>query len=187
MSEDFDRDAVREELREKYERDQEKRAATQQMSELLLQGATMTNRHCDDCGDPIFRMNDREFCATCDADADSESERSGVADQDGAASAAADDTASTDDAAPEEAASSSASDPGTGFGRRSASPTPGGSDRSPDQPAATAEADLVACREALANALTQHARLATETNDPRRASDHLAAAREAAEALAALR
>jgi uncharacterized Zn finger protein (UPF0148 family) len=35
------------------------------MSELLLKGATMTNRHCDTCGDPIFRYQGQEFCPTC--------------------------------------------------------------------------------------------------------------------------
>jgi uncharacterized Zn finger protein (UPF0148 family) len=65
---DFDKEAERERLREKYERDKEKRASTQRMSELLLKGATMTNRHCDTCGDPIFRWNGREFCPTCDVE-----------------------------------------------------------------------------------------------------------------------
>lgn len=62
---DFDREAAREELREKFERDNEKRKTTQRMSELLLKGATMTNRHCDTCGDPIFRYQGQEFCPTC--------------------------------------------------------------------------------------------------------------------------
>ncbi len=62
---DFDKEAERERLREKYERDEEKREVTERMSELLLQGATMTNTHCSDCGDPIFRYDGQEFCATC--------------------------------------------------------------------------------------------------------------------------
>ncbi|MFC6725176.1 Sjogren's syndrome/scleroderma autoantigen 1 family protein, partial [Halobium palmae] len=62
---DFDKEAEREKLREKYERDQEKRESTQRMSELLLKGATMTNRHCDACGDPIFRYQGQAFCPTC--------------------------------------------------------------------------------------------------------------------------
>ncbi|MFB6154668.1 MAG: Sjogren's syndrome/scleroderma autoantigen 1 family protein, partial [Haloferacaceae archaeon] len=62
---DFDAEAEREKLREKYERDREKREATQRMSELLLKGATMTNKHCDRCGDPIFRYQGQEFCPTC--------------------------------------------------------------------------------------------------------------------------
>jgi len=65
MSEDFDKEAERERLREKYEAEQEDREATERMSELLLQGATMTNKHCDTCGSPIFRYQGREFCPTC--------------------------------------------------------------------------------------------------------------------------
>ncbi|MFC6613489.1 Sjogren's syndrome/scleroderma autoantigen 1 family protein [Halopenitus salinus] len=65
MSEEFDKEAEREKLREKYERDRKKREHTQHMSELLLKGATMTNSHCDACGDPIFRHDGREFCPTC--------------------------------------------------------------------------------------------------------------------------
>lgn len=66
MSDEFDKEAEREKLREKYEREEETRQATEHMSQLLLQGATMTNRHCDDCGDPIFRHDGQEFCPTCE-------------------------------------------------------------------------------------------------------------------------
>jgi len=62
---DFDKEAEREKLREKYGDDADDRAATEQMSELLLKGATMTNAHCNNCGDPIFRYDDQEFCPTC--------------------------------------------------------------------------------------------------------------------------
>ncbi len=64
MSE-FDKEAEREKLREQLERDEERRQTTQQMSELLLQGATMLNVHCPDCASPIFRHEDEEFCPTC--------------------------------------------------------------------------------------------------------------------------
>lgn len=67
MSDGFDKEAEREKLREKLADDDEKREHTQRMSELLLQGATMTNRHCDDCGDPIFRHDGQEFCPSCQA------------------------------------------------------------------------------------------------------------------------
>ena len=67
---DFDKEAEREKLREKYEQDEEQRAATEQMSELLLKGATMTNAHCSDCGDPIFRYDGQEFCPTCEKPVD---------------------------------------------------------------------------------------------------------------------
>jgi uncharacterized Zn finger protein (UPF0148 family) len=63
---DFDREAEREKLREKYERDKEKREASERMSELLLQGATMTNRHCPECHSPVFRYEGRQFCPTCE-------------------------------------------------------------------------------------------------------------------------
>ncbi|MFB6133812.1 MAG: Sjogren's syndrome/scleroderma autoantigen 1 family protein [Halanaeroarchaeum sp.] len=65
MSDDFDKEAERERLREKYGREKEDRQATERMSELLLQGATMTNRHCDTCGSPIFRYQGQEFCPNC--------------------------------------------------------------------------------------------------------------------------
>ena len=65
MSDDFDREAEKERLREKLEGDQETRKATEHMSDLLLKGATMTNHHCDACGDPIFRYDGQEFCPTC--------------------------------------------------------------------------------------------------------------------------
>lgn len=64
-SDEFDKEAEREKLREKLERDEEKRQHTRQMSELLLKGATMTNRHCEECGDPIFSHDGQEFCPTC--------------------------------------------------------------------------------------------------------------------------
>ncbi|AAV47473.1 Sjogren's syndrome/scleroderma autoantigen 1 family protein [Haloarcula marismortui] len=62
---DFDKEAEREKLREKFEQEEDNRAATEQMSELLLKGATMTNAHCSECGDPIFRHDGQEFCPTC--------------------------------------------------------------------------------------------------------------------------
>jgi len=64
MSE-FDKEAEREKLREKYERDKQNREATERMSDLLLKGATMTNSHCGTCGDPIFRHEGQQFCPTC--------------------------------------------------------------------------------------------------------------------------
>jgi uncharacterized Zn finger protein (UPF0148 family) len=62
---DFDKEAEREKLREQFAADERERASTQRMSELLLQGATMTNKHCDVHGDPVFRQNGEEFCPTC--------------------------------------------------------------------------------------------------------------------------
>ncbi|MWV41842.1 Sjogren's syndrome/scleroderma autoantigen 1 family protein [Natrialba sp. INN-245] len=62
---DFDKEAEREKLREKYERDKKEREATQRMSDLLLKGATMTNSHCGTCGDPLFQQNGTTFCPSC--------------------------------------------------------------------------------------------------------------------------
>ena len=67
---DFDKEAEREKLREKYERDQEERKATQRMSDLLLKGATMTNAHCGTCGDPLFQMDGTTFCPSCHGNPD---------------------------------------------------------------------------------------------------------------------
>ena len=61
----FDKEAERERLREKYERDKQRRETTQRMSELLLKGATMTNQHCESCGSPLFRHDGEVFCPTC--------------------------------------------------------------------------------------------------------------------------
>ncbi len=80
---DFDKEAEREKLREKYEHDQDEREATERMSDLLLKGATMTNAHCGTCGDPIFRYEGQEFCSTCQevvAEADEEADDAEQAD-----------------------------------------------------------------------------------------------------------
>jgi len=205
MSE-FDKEKEREKLREKYERDQEKREATQRMSELLLKGATMTNRHCDVCGDPIFRYEGQEFCPTCDA-AGGE-----AAESEAAESEAADETAGTAETAGAAESSQPAADgetaasqpPATGT---AAAPTADAvSEREPEQPPTTpepparaeqparsepsaggrGEGDLDAARASIRRTLTRHAEAAERAEDPRRARDHLAVVREAAEALAAL-
>lgn len=64
MSE-FDKEAEREKLRKQFEHEEERRQTTQEMSELLLKGATMLNIHCADCASPIFRHEGQEFCPTC--------------------------------------------------------------------------------------------------------------------------
>jgi Uncharacterized Zn-finger containing protein len=89
---DFDEEAERERLREKYEQDSERRAETQQMSELLLKGATMTNAHCGTCGSPIFRYDGQEFCPTCQSrNAENEAADNGSMKQSDAKTAAASD------------------------------------------------------------------------------------------------
>lgn len=65
MSE-FDKEAERERLREKFADEEADRASARHMSELLLQGMTMTDRHCPECGAPLFRDDDRTFCPECE-------------------------------------------------------------------------------------------------------------------------
>jgi hypothetical protein len=65
---DFDKEAERERLEERFAEEQERRAETAHMSELLLQGATMTDTHCEDCGSPIFSYEGQSFCPTCQQD-----------------------------------------------------------------------------------------------------------------------
>ncbi|WP_251329008.1 Sjogren's syndrome/scleroderma autoantigen 1 family protein [Haloplanus pelagicus] len=191
----FDKEAERERLREKYEQDQEKRAATQRMSELLLKGATMTNSHCDACGDPIFRYEDQEFCPTCQApDEAGTSASASAADSTSASDATpADADATTGTEATENRPTADASDPAESGAtpERPAPPAVDSRERRP-APATGADADagsgasLDDARASLSRTVVRFARAAEETDDPRRATDLLAAAREAAETLSAL-
>ncbi len=208
---DFDKEAEREKLREKYERDQADREATQRMSDLLLKGATMTNVHCDTCGDPLFKQNGQTFCPSChgspeavqgtdlESDATASDESAAAADDPETATDAdataveptdADEQATTETRSretpawegvrtPPSQASDSRGAEGSAdaVGRRS-----GSSRRSPG-----VDGDLGGGRAALAAALERFAREAAETDDPRYAKQCLEAAREAAEALSALR
>jgi uncharacterized Zn finger protein (UPF0148 family) len=242
---DFDKEAEREKLREKYERDREKRKETERMSQLLLQGATMTNRHCDTCGDPLFRYQGNEFCATCEGRAqeaqaaaddgqDRDQSRTGAdesvttaeagaetggerdetdaerptaldADAAGHPSPGVDAGANVDadadaDANADERGGSTRADEGaaTPPGRPAGAARPSDDDRpaasAPSRTTETrasqrtvgADADLGDARASLVRTLTHHARRAETVDDPRRATDHLTAVREAAEALAAL-
>jgi uncharacterized Zn finger protein (UPF0148 family) len=193
----FDEEAERERLREKYERDQEKRASTQRMSELLLKGATMTNSHCDACGDPIFRHDGQEFCPTCQA-----AERDAEGDADAGAGTAASDAASEGGDAgttPADAADPVAESDTTPAPEATDRPArPGVVDEAPtitsdgrvrdrsSEPTAAADRSLDEARASLSRTLLRYARAAEETDDPRRAMEYLSAAREAAETLAAL-
>ena len=60
-----DKDVEREKLRLQFEKEAKSRESAQVMSSLLLQGATMTRKHCKTCGDPIFRREGEEFCPSC--------------------------------------------------------------------------------------------------------------------------
>ncbi|MFC6827135.1 Sjogren's syndrome/scleroderma autoantigen 1 family protein [Halopelagius fulvigenes] len=228
---DFDKEAERRRLREKYEQDESRRQETARMSELLLKGATMTNKHCDDCGAPVFRYQEQEFCpncqgggskaaATADAangdaaeSANSDAASAAVAEGRGDAADAPDAAASNgvgsdrrteadDGATPaetgvetgqESAASPETDDTVTSTAssghprtstRSSSSPSPPSSsvDTAPSGRAGT----VTEAREALLRAVTTHATRGESADDPRRAREHLAAAREAAEALSAL-
>ena len=226
---DFDKEAERERLREKYEQEQADREATEKMSELLLQGATMTNAHCQECGDPIFRYDGQEFCATCEktverdgdggAEADEDDDSIEVADpSDGtrvqfggdsgaAESDPAEEPAAGDAAGPEPA---TAQQPTGGDQQPDASPDAG---QPPERPAhdqgrpqaqpsqppertqprsrraqtAGGDENLHATRAALERTLANLTSQAEACDDPRDAEAYLAAAREAAETLAALR
>ena len=225
MSDEFDKEAEREKLRKKFSEDEQKREHTQRLSELLLQGATMTNRHCETCGDPIFRHEGREFCPTCHAtedgyevpietpaaaddgnDADEAASTAVDADTTAGATTDADATADTTAGADTESVASGAvsapptdrstaderaTDSSSVAAAESAAPSPDASVESPATDAATRRSntdtgDVAAARDAVVQTLTRFARAAADTEDPRRARERLAAAKEAAETLAAL-
>jgi uncharacterized Zn finger protein (UPF0148 family) len=218
---DFDKEAEREKLREKYGDEAKQRETTQQMSELLLQGATMTNRHCDECGDPIFRHEGQEFCPTCQsagngggqetpdeagprvesdgeaATAESAGNRDGQASQKprdavrpktGNRDHPRDDEEATEsvDGTPTTAPAGTPPSRGDGQAGRA-----GGRERSGPESGSRVPresgGDLASAEASLVRTLERFARQAEETEDPRAAKEHLAAAREAAEALRALR
>ena len=187
-SDEFDKEAEREKLRKKYAEDEQDRQATQRMSELLLQGATMTNSHCDRCGDPIFRYDGQEFCATCQAgggeattptngqtasttspDFDNESPESE------AGRAVADDERSdpTDTASqPSEVRQAeSATEPSRSLET---------AESAPETQSLPVGGDLTGAREELARTISRLARRAAESEDPRQAREFLEAAGEAA-------
>jgi uncharacterized Zn finger protein (UPF0148 family) len=248
---DFDKEAEREKLREKYEQDQEEREVAEKMSELLLQGATMTNAHCSECGDPIFRYDGQEFCATCEKAVDrgtgeAEDEDGEAVDQDNIEVTAPDENARVQFGAdgadgeadqPERADqaeqpqqadqpgqpsqpqpadqtgerpqaneqdSSRETQPEETVAHQHRQPTQQPREtaesqqqrRQPQQPAQPrtvpsvdpgSEADVSTARESLVRTLTRFSQQAEATEDPQRASEYLAAAREAAETLSALR
>jgi len=237
---DFDKEAERERLREKYEQEQTKHEATEKMSELLLQGATMTNAHCSDCGDPIFRYDGQEFCATCekaidrgDDGADAGSEGDGAGD-DSTDEAGTDDQDRIEVTTPSEGAhvqfgadadDGQPADRSDGEGRseddgdaeagprEQIEPTRAERDRAestrsdrertdrghadrtrttvpsvePESRATGSGAGLAESRDSLARTLARLTRRAEAAEDPALAREYLEAAREAAEALSALR
>ncbi|MGM0591505.1 MAG: Sjogren's syndrome/scleroderma autoantigen 1 family protein [Halobacteriota archaeon] len=202
MSE-FDKEAEREKLRQKYERDKEKRESTQRMSELLLKGATMTNKHCDDCGDPIFRWEGQEFCPTCQAAVSAgEEATTGAVTREQAEPQTAEANGQRRSAEADRRQRPSDIDAQqrpaeSGGTNRESEPTERGQTprREPvapenassvRPPATEAAATLADARASLIRSVVRFAREAEATDDPRRARDVLAAAHEAADALAAL-
>jgi len=253
MSEDFDKEAEREKLRKQFERDEKRREATRKMSDLLLKGATMTNKHCNECGSPIFRYEGQEFCPNCqtaiagegETEGKAKAERKGDAggrgkgeteDQTPGAADANGVAPETEGTAPEESVAGGETEPepvpesdpdqpsqldqsprtdqptgseptpdparagGADLGhptvRPEESPAQRGVDRRGESPteaetptdaSPTDAGDLREAHAALRQTLTRFATRAAETDDPRQAREYLIAAREAAEALAALR
>ncbi|WP_135665233.1 Sjogren's syndrome/scleroderma autoantigen 1 family protein [Halorhabdus rudnickae] len=211
---DFDEEAERERLREQYEREQQKREATEHMSELLLKGATMTDAHCEECGDPIFRYDGQTFCPTCKQEVDPEDTEEPSEDDSGAESPAgasneersdaesgteqlsADAGAAIDNAnsgrAPTTASGREKSETGdnatvpstAGRVEVPAVEPEGGADSPRDGRETTGS--LEDARNSLQRTLLSFARQAESTDDPRRARDALEAAREAADTLAAI-
>jgi uncharacterized Zn finger protein (UPF0148 family) len=191
MSEDFDKEAERERLREKYESDQDERSSTERMSELLLQGATMTNKHCDTCGSPIFRYQGQEFCPTCQAEAQAAADQETGTPAQRAESQPAQEAAEQPEAetqpeaaesAPIGASTGGAESETMGAGEPTGPSRPQPSRR--ETPAGTTAGESP--REALSETITALATRARQTEDPQQAQALLAAAREAAEALSAL-
>jgi uncharacterized Zn finger protein (UPF0148 family) len=204
---DFDKEAEREKLRERFAEEEPKRETTERMSELLLQGATMTNTHCNNCGDPLFRYDGQTFCPTCQTTVESEPEET---------PATTDDTRTDDEPTPERtmdegqqiAVNDPRDDQPADQTRRTTTPE----DRQPEPsrgrrapPSQTADTgsdehrsssasrsagsadDLAATEASISRTLSELASTAEETDDLGRTRDHLAAAREAAEALEAVR
>ncbi len=199
MSDEFDKEAEREKLREKYERDRREREATQQMSDLLLRGATMTNRHCGECRSPIFRYEGSEFCPTCEREVEevetttegadgAEIEVESPGSEPGANDAARSDAstrgneADAGQAASEE--TSLATAPETAPDRVSVPDTVReGEPETTERRRTGGAGDLADARAALCETITVLSRRAANSDDPRRAEEFLAAADRAAETL----
>lgn len=160
MSE-FDKEAEREKLREQLERDEERRETTEQMSELLLKGATMLNAHCADCASPIFRHEGEEFCPTCNRSV----EELRTAEEDRGAQPAAEPAPDAE---------------GQDVSQIEAEPT----QQPPQSPRPSAGVPETNAGEALSAAIARLADRAATADDPRQATELIEAAHTAAEALA---
>jgi len=213
MSE-FDKEAEREKLREQFAEDDD-RADTQRMSELLLKGATMTNRHCDDCGDPIFRWEGEEFCPSCSAGETAGGEGSAASAGSGAPAGDSAPAGATESASPGTNATAGADSPAGGDGAPASAPPnanqspdaaraagaasgrsadaggrhpPADGQRANAAPSQSAQtADLGAARASLSRTVTRFAQEAERADDLARAREYLDAVADAADALAAVR
>lgn len=206
---DFDREAEREKLREQFAEDEQRRESTERMSELLLQGATMTNKHCDTCGDPIFRYDDQEFCPSCQGDRQEATDQS--VDQPALEQQPADShpvqptrsSSDTEQGAPDSGQREEAMRKGRDVEQtqqgtdvdRSDQPAPEpqtpshavGRDEIEGTRAPTGTGNLGEARGALSRTVTRLARQAETSDDLGRTREYLQAATEAAEALAAVK
>ncbi|WP_332897498.1 Sjogren's syndrome/scleroderma autoantigen 1 family protein [Haladaptatus sp. CMSO5] len=199
----FDKEAERQRLREQFKKDEANRKETERMSELLLKGATMTNKHCDTCGDPIFRYQGQEFCATCEGNrqeaSDAQAQQAQQAQQtqqsqpqpapqeaengehpveQAAAEAKADELEAATQAA--DSAMDDLDEQATEIARV---PTQPAQRKSPS----TQAADLSQAQQSLVRTLTKLTTAAEQEDDVGRTKEYLEAAHEAADALAAVK
>lgn len=184
----FDKEAEKEKLREQLRREEENRRSTEHMSELLLKGATMTNKHCDTCGDPLFRYEGQEFCPTCSQEGAGEAQ---AATDDGGVDRVGD-SSGTGDASGGASTGIDRVDSGSGIevaeSRSVGTAKTGGTAQTsaPTRPTGDVPGDVSAARASLVRKLNALASQAEATDDVGRSRELLAAAREAAEALAAV-
>lgn len=193
---DFDKEAEREKLREKYADEAQDRETTQRMSDLLLQGATMTNRHCNACGDPVFRYEGQEFCPSCQA-AGGEGAGSQPRQLE---SASVETEADANESELQQLADDTRTDP-VDTGSQPSEIRERGAESEPDPASSqsvgasqsavgasppSASGGLSGAREELTRSIATLARRASAAEDPRRAREFLEAADEAATTLATL-
>ena len=157
MSE-FDKEAEREKLRKQFEHEEERRQTTQEMSELLLKGATMLNIHCADCASPIFRHEGEEFCPTCHRSVEEIQTAGESSEQSGEPEPAEETTDPEEQPAPEPPVAEPKTQPPVSIPETNAG-------------------------EALAAAIARLADRAATAEDPRRAAEFLEAAHTAAKTL----
>lgn len=169
---DFDKEAEREKLRKRFQEEEKKRESAEQMSELLLKGATMTNKHCSECGNPIFRMNGQEFCPNCQGKPEKnqgQEETQKQGEKNPIQTTGETTIKEMEDAKLSTQTEQPYSESGEG------------------QTVEIADTDLEEGYKALVQALNTHAKHAASTSDPRKAKEHLEAANEAADTLGTLK